>query len=81
MYYFDRYLIFVGMDEPTGDPYPHGYGYESKSIPTSKYGWPDGVIFCREYKYRIVIPDWYLLIVISRTVRTILILSSALGPY
>jgi hypothetical protein len=34
-YYYDRCLIFVGM----------GLGYGGKFIPTSGYGWPDGVIF------------------------------------
>jgi hypothetical protein len=28
-----------------GDPYLRGYGYGGKSIPTSVYGWPDGIIF------------------------------------
>jgi hypothetical protein len=37
IYYFDICLIFVGTGDPVGDPYPHGYRYESKSIPTSVY--------------------------------------------
>jgi hypothetical protein len=35
----------VGTGDPMGDPYPRGYGYGGKSIPTSVYGWPGGVIF------------------------------------
>jgi hypothetical protein len=37
IYYFDRYLIFVGTGDPMGDPYPRGYGYGGKFIPTSVY--------------------------------------------
>jgi hypothetical protein len=35
---YDIYVIFVGTEDPTGDSYPHGYGYGDKSIPTSEYG-------------------------------------------
>jgi hypothetical protein len=38
MYYFDIFLIFVGMGDPMGEPYPHRYGYRGKSIPTSRHG-------------------------------------------
>jgi hypothetical protein len=62
---YDIYVIFVGTEDPTGDSYPHGYGYGDKSIPTSEYGWPDGVIFCRGYGYGIIIAGEYLLIAIS----------------
>jgi hypothetical protein len=37
----------VGTGDSMGAPYPHGYRYEGKSIPTSLYGSSDGVIFCR----------------------------------
>jgi hypothetical protein len=59
MYYFDSCLIFVG----TGDQYPHGYGYEVKSIPTVDMGDPTKLFFC--HGYGIVIPDGYLPIAIS----------------
>jgi hypothetical protein len=49
IYYFDRCLIFVGTGDPTGDPYPHGYG--GKSIPTMYMGDPTGLFFCRAYGY------------------------------
>jgi hypothetical protein len=58
----------VGTGDPMGDPYPHGYGYGGKSIPTSVYGWPDRVIFVSWvwiWLYEIVIPDGYLPIAIS----------------
>jgi hypothetical protein len=29
---------FLGTGDPMGDPYPHGYGYGGKSIPTNVYG-------------------------------------------
>jgi hypothetical protein len=38
IYHFNRCLIFMGMNDLTGDPYPHGYGYEGKFIRTSVYG-------------------------------------------
>jgi hypothetical protein len=55
----------VGTGDPMGDPYPRGYEYGDKSIPTSVYGWPDGVIFCHGYGYGVVIPGGYLPIAIS----------------
>jgi hypothetical protein len=34
---YDRCLISVSTGDPTGDAYPHRYGYEGKFIPTSEY--------------------------------------------
>jgi hypothetical protein len=42
-----------------------GYGYESESIPASNMGDLMELIFCRDYEYKIVIPNKYLSIVIS----------------
>jgi hypothetical protein len=63
MYYFDRCLIFAGMDDPMGDSYPHGYG--ANSYPLVEMDNLIGLFFCRGYGYEIVIPDGYLSIVIS----------------
>jgi hypothetical protein len=38
VYNIDMCLTFVGTGDLMGDPYPHGYGYGGKSIPTSVYG-------------------------------------------
>jgi hypothetical protein len=38
-------LILVGTSDPTVDPYPHGYGYGCKSIPTMYMGDPTGLFF------------------------------------
>jgi hypothetical protein len=45
MYYFDRYLIFVGKGDPMSDPYSREYEYVGKFIGTNSYESLDGVIF------------------------------------
>lgn len=51
---YDICLIFMDMDDPTDDPYPHGYEYWGKSIPTSEYEW-SGLFFCSGYGFEIII--------------------------
>jgi hypothetical protein len=60
IYYFDRYLIFVGTGDPMGDPYPRD--------PPVYMNDPAGLFFCRGYG--VVIPGGYLPIAISSNLPT-----------
>lgn len=38
MYYFNRCLTFLDIDDPTSDIYPYEYGYMGKYKPIGVYG-------------------------------------------